>query len=313
MTKTVVVLRGIPGSGKSTLAREMLGENPDGSVVRINNDEIVGMLFGTNWRRQPGIAELLQATRESLLKTYLQSPLVETIIIDNTNLQKRTVSSIQKIALRFGAKFVVDDSLLYVPVETCIERDALRAVPVGADVIRKMAKDVSKLGPWKYPDYEVPVIKEYENNSSPLPTCYIFDIDGTLALNNGSRDIYDESRVGNDSYNYPVWMILASLYANLNIDAGDRIIFMSGRHDSCREDTTTWLDKYWGQDSHKMMLYMRPTGDDRPDYIVKYELFQEQIAGKFFVAGAFDDRDQIVDLWRNKLGLPTFQVANGDF
>lgn len=309
MLKTVIALRGIPGCGKSTLAKEMLGENPDGSIVRINNDEIVGMLFAANWRRQPGIAELLQATRESLLKTYLQSPLVETIIIDNTNLQMRTVSSIQKIAHRFGARFVVDDSLLHVPIETCIERDALRAVPVGEDVIRRMAKDAAKLGPWKSPNYEVPVIEKYKGDKSLRP-CYIFDIDGTLALNVNGRNMYDETRVNEDAYNQPVWIILQSVLA-AQLDLGTKVIFMSGRHEGCRADTEKWLKG--NVDGIDVELYMRADGDGRPDFIVKYELFQQHIAGKYKVLGCFDDRDQVVDLWRNKLGLPTLQVADGDF
>ena len=306
--KTVIALRGVPGCGKSTLAHVMLGENPDGSIVRINNDEIVAMLFGTNWRRQQGIAETLKATRESLLKVYLQQPHINTIIIDNTNLQMRTVSSLQKITHRFGANFVVDDTLLHVPTEVCIERDALRSTPVGEEVIRKMAKDAAKLRPWKSPTYEVPVIETYNNYNVALPMCYLFDIDGTMAINASGRDVHDESRVLEDAANWPV----LALYLTLRTFDSD-IIFMTGRHETCRQDTLSWLQLRVDANITNEQLHMRGADDNRPDYIVKHELFQEHIAGKYRVAGAFDDRDQVVDLWRNKLGLPTFQVSNGDF
>lgn len=310
-TKTVIVLRGIPGSGKSTYSRErLIGDEPDGTAVRINNDELVDMLFSSGWRRQPGIAEVLKDTREALLKMHLQTPLIETIVIDNTNLNVRTVADLQKIALRFGANFEVNDTMLRVDVETCIARDAVRPRPVGEDVIRKMAKEAAKLGPWKSPDYEVPVIEKYVAGKD-LPPCYIFDIDGTLALNVSGRDMYNESRVSEDAYNKPVWFVLISLL-QAQVELSTEIIFMSGRHEKCRRDTEDWLSGY-AIDTTGFQLYMRADDDNRPDFIVKYELFQQHIAGKYRVLGCFDDRDQVVDLWRNKLGLPTFQVANGDF
>lgn len=308
-SKTVIALRGIPGSGKSTYARErLLGDEPDGTVVRINNDELVDMLFNSGWRRQPGIAEILKDTREALLKLYLQTPLIETIIIDNTNLNVRTVAELQKITLRFGANFVVNDTMLRVDVETCIARDAVRPRPVGGDVIRKMAKDAAKLSPWKSPNYEVPVIEKYDNYQLALPWCCIFDIDGTLALNTGGRNIHDETRVLQDTASWPV----LGLYMQI-AKFDQSVVFMTGRHETCRQDTLAWLQMRIDETITNDQLHMRGADDNRPDFIVKYELFQEHVADKYRVAGCFDDRDQVVDLWRNKLGLPTFQVSNGDF
>jgi len=305
MRKKVIALRGIPGSGKSTYARTLIGETPDGSIVRINNDELVGMLFGTMWQRQPGIADILKVTRESLLKAYLQQPEINTIIIDNTNLQLRTLRDLQKITLRFGATFIVDDTLLHVDEQTCVERDALRPNTVGKCVIRAMARDAAKLGPWKSPDYEIPNIKKYSGDQT-LPPCYIFDIDGTLALNKSGRNVHDETRVFEDTVNTYVHAVYKQLKFSTDI------VIMSGRHDDCRPDTLKWLQWYIDPEITTDDLYMRAADDNRPDYIIKYELFQ-QVTKKYFIVGAFDDRDQVVDLWRNKLQIPTFQVANGDF
>jgi hypothetical protein len=57
---------------------------------------------------------------------------------------------------------------------------------------------------------------------------------------------------------------------------------------------------------------MRKTGDHRPDYIVKNEIFDQRIRDNFNVLGAFDDRDQVVDMYR-KMGITVFQVAPGNF
>jgi predicted kinase len=307
--KTVIAIRGIPGSGKSTLAREIIAADEECRTVRINNDDILAMLYGVSWRRQPGIADMLKLTRESLLKAYLKDDYVDTVIIDNTNLATRTVSDLQRITTRMGAKFVVNDSLLNVSVDVCIERDALREVPVGAEVIRTMAKDASKLKPWKYPEYEIPEITRYKNFTVALPHVYIFDIDGTIALNTSHRDIYDETRVLQDTSNIAV----VEIYLALSRIQNRKIIFMTGRHETCRNDTMRWLKLNVDKDITHEQLFMRPSGDSRPDYIVKHELFQQHIAGVYNVVCCFDDRDQVVDLWRNKLGLPTLQVADGDF
>ena len=57
---------------------------------------------------------------------------------------------------------------------------------------------------------------------------------------------------------------------------------------------------------------MRTLGDMRKDSIVKQELYEQNILGKFNVSFILDDRQQVVDMWRS-LGLTVFQVAEGDF
>jgi hypothetical protein len=61
------------------------------------------------------------------------------------------------------------------------------------------------------------------------------------------------------------------------------------------------------------LLELRKTDDGRMDAIVKKELFDMHIANKYFVEFVLDDRNQVVDLWRNELGLTCFQVNYGDF
>jgi hypothetical protein len=58
---------------------------------------------------------------------------------------------------------------------------------------------------------------------------------------------------------------------------------------------------------------MRPEGDNRKDSIVKRELFDTHVRNKFYIDFVLDDRDQVVDMWRNDLGLTCLQVDWGDF
>jgi predicted kinase len=310
MTKNVLILRGIPGSGKTTWAKTYMSQLPEGFVARINNDEIVDMTFGKSWRRQEGIADALRKIREALLKELLLTSTVHEVIVDNTNLSVKTVAGLQKVAHRYGANVVVLDDFLKISVESCIERDALRESPVGEAVIRKMHKEASRLKPWDEGNFE-PVVEPYDNHPG-RPGCFVVDIDGTLALAT-SRGPYDLDKVLTDEVNYPV----ANLVRLIQEGSRSEIIYLSGRKDSSLRDTQTWLYKNGllgpSCDGTLPQLYMRSADDNRPDYIVKNELFQRHIAGKYTVLGVFDDRDQVVDLWRNKLGLPTFQVANGDF
>jgi len=84
---------------------------------------------------------------------------------------------------------------------------------------------------------------------------------------------------------------------------------MSGRSDECRNETYQWLRE---NDVPFDELYMRAADDKRQDWKVKYDLFNEHVRGKYNVVGVFDDRDQVVKLWR-EMGLTCFQVAPGLF
>jgi hypothetical protein len=74
-------------------------------------------------------------------------------------------------------------------------------------------------------------------------------------------------------------------------------------------DTKEWLKREVGVSEP---LYMRDARDRRPDYIVKAELLDRLLADGYRPIMAFDDRDQVVKMWRAK-GVPCAQVAEGKF
>lgn len=59
-------------------------------------------------------------------------------------------------------------------------------------------------------------------------------------------------------------------------------------------------------------LHMRKTGDTRRDSTVKRELYERHLAHRDVLC-VLDDRDQVVRMWREELGLTCLQVAYGDF
>lgn len=134
----------------------------------------------------------------------------------------------------------------------------------------------------------------------------LVDIDGTLALRTGDRSPFDWHRVGEDTPNPPVIELVQLIHA-----AGrHRIILMSGRDEVCRRQTEMWLD---AQQVPFDELYMRAPKDNRKDNIVKRELHDKHVAGRYEVAFVIDDRDQVVRMWRDELSLTVFQCADGAF
>jgi len=149
----------------------------------------------------------------------------------------------------------------------------------------------------------------------------IFDIDGTLAdLTHRLHWIKSKPK------NYKAFMEacpldgeitpvvrLARALDSIQFSTGPgekiRLIFCSGRSDEYREQTAQWLAEADLGPDH---LYMRKAGDYRKDSIVKSELLDQIRADGFNPQLVFDDRQQVVDMWRER-GLICCQVAKGDF
>jgi len=212
-----------------------------------------------------------------------------------------------ELAARFHASFEVHD-FTDVPVEECLRRDAGRpdGERVGDEGILRMHKRYlaghNLPLPIPYVDPGGPAVV-YEADPE-LPPVVLVDIDGTVALMTG-RGPYDWHRVGEDAPNPAVIAAVRAMHA-----AGHAIVFCSGRDAVCRAETQAWLDLY--VDVPYEGLFMRPEGDSRKDAIVKREIFDEEIRDRWRVIGVFDDRRQVVRMWR-ALGLTVFQVAEGDF
>ena len=156
-------------------------------------------------------------------------------------------------------------------------------------------------------------------------TDVICDIDGTL-MNVEKRVEYakkhkkDTDRVMDwdiflnpmvmlefDTPNKDVVGVIKSLYhsdlENYNL------IITSARNERHRDVTVKQL-KLAGVKYDSM--YLRDDGDMRPDDIVKEELLGKIRADGYNPTIAFDDRNQVVNKWR-ELGINCYQVRSGDF
>jgi hypothetical protein len=144
----------------------------------------------------------------------------------------------------------------------------------------------------------------------------IFDLDGTLALNEHRQHFLEERPQNwkafeeacvNDVLNRPIAVICRELSS-----LDHTIYIFSGRSDTVELQTRDWLDK---NDVPYDGVHLRRSGDFRDDRIVKREMFDKFFMGKnykncdFIV---FDDRQKVVDMWR-EMGLTCCQVAPGNF
>lgn len=139
---------------------------------------------------------------------------------------------------------------------------------------------------------------------SGLPTTAVFDIDGTLAIR-GDRAPFDWSAVDVDLPNPPVLHVARALYR-----IGWSVVYLTGRSEEARVLTERWLEAHVAVPGP---VFMRAARDFRRDTVVKRELYDRYIVDRYDVQIVFEDRDQVVRMWRTELGLSCFQVAPGDF
>lgn len=141
----LLVLRGLPASGKSTYARELVASYPAGSVLRINNDELSLMMFGSAFGGGANTAQLLGKLRIELVRLAFRNH-YSLVIVDNTNLVAKGVDRLRRLADECGADFELDESFLDVPLAVCLERNAGRENPIPENVIIEMSRSLDKLG-----------------------------------------------------------------------------------------------------------------------------------------------------------------------
>lgn len=299
-----VITRGLPASGKTTQALEWLAQSPD-TRGRVNRDDLRALMFGTTsctFQQE----ELVTTVQRTIAKTLLDAGL--DVIVDDMHLRPKYVRKWRKFAAAHGGVDVFEIREFTTWPDVAIERDAERGRAggrsVGADVITGLARKYMPNGQFlPVPDeVEPPTPDRYEAKLGTEPAI-IVDIDGTVALM-GDRGPYDLDRVGDDEPNHAVIEAVRAAYHE-----GYAVVFCSGREDSCRDATEQWLDKHVRVPGP---LFMRAAGDKRRDSIVKRELFDAHIREQYDVRWVYDDRRQVVTMWRD-LGLTVMQVADGDF
>ena len=127
----------------------------------------------------------------------------------------------------------------------------------------------------------------------------ICDLDGTLCNIEHRRHLVEGEKknwklffdeMHKDTAN--AWCVL--LLAAMRSRPATEIVFVTGRPDSHKGMTEEWLSRHGfaGND-----LFMRKTGDYRPDWQIKEEILNKHLKDRLILF-VIDDRKQVVDMWR---------------
>jgi len=277
----VILLKGLPGSGKSTYARKLINENK-GSYKRVNKDDLRRMMDDSNWSKDN--EKFVLGLRNHIIMNALGFG--KHVIVDDTNLHPKHEENIRQMLREHFPNVTLEiKDFTDVPIETCIENDLKRLDSVGEKVIRKMHT--------QYLNNEVQKIVQ----NPDLEHVVICDLDGTLC-ETSHRSPYDANICDKDGLNEAV----------ANIIKDKKVIFVSGRFEKFKPQTLKFMKKYNIKCDN---LFMRKDGDMRNDYIVKNEIFENEIKNKYYVEWVVDDRLRVCRFWYN-LGLSLFRFGNPD-
>lgn len=296
----IYILSGISGSGKSTYAKN-LKANYNNSFEIINRDNIRSLLFGLsevdhlNYYNNPNLKELekeVSKYQNILIKNALATG--KTPIIDNLNIKLEYIKEFEYYNQDLKI-FTFDVSL-----EEALFNNTQRIRQVPKEVISTQysifQKNKEEIKKYKYYSFC------FANDSEINKSCYLFDLDGTLALPNRDRSIYS-SDVENDYVN----TFVVDIYKKLIKD--NTIIICSGRNESALNNTIKWFNK--NNIPIPFKFYFRKNKDYRKDWIIKQEMWEE-ITSDYYIKSIFDDRNQVVDRARY-LGLNVFQIDYNEF
>jgi predicted kinase len=280
MTLKLILTKGLPASGKTTWAKEYIQKHPE--TANLCKDDLRLQLGNTN-KREKRIIKV----RDLLTEYYFSQSY--SVIWSDTNLNPVHLRRATELAAQHQAQLTIQD-FTNVELAECIRRDLIRPNSVGQQAIEEMYYD-------------------YLHNAEPapeidpnLPNCYLVDVDGTLAINH-TRHPFAWDKVAEDALNPDV----ATMVRKLSQDT--TIIVLSGRSSVCYDLTAGWLKQY---EIEYKDLFMRPADDQRPDDILKSELYHLNIRDRYNVLGVIDDRPKVCRMWR-RLGLSVFQVGNPDY
>lgn len=304
MVKKFIICRGIQGSGKSTWSKRYVKEHGSDKWMRVNNDDIRNML-GDYW----------VTSRERIVSSILNHAIQEgmskgmNIIVDNMNLNEKTCAHLEHIVEEYNSEsfdvtYEVEYKDFFITLEEAILRDSLRPNPIGEAVIRKTYKTYRRL--FYLSDDVRPKYNgsKYKEDGDAKRSAVILDLDGTVALNEGDREWYGEDAERGylqDTLHEGVADVVRTYCQFRDYD----LIVLTGREDTelGREMTLKWLDNNY---LYPTKLIMRPKGDYRKDFVVKEEQFKTIIEPEWYVHVVFEDRQKVVDMWRN-LGLLCLQ------
>lgn len=296
MTQELILTRGVPASGKSTYARRWVMEDPD-SRVRVNRDDIREELYGKEYHNSapdPDKENRVTMYEHNRIKAALSSG--KSVIVDNTNLNTRFLKPYYQLASQAGLKLGHKD--FPIPVEEAIRRNAGRERKVPEDVIRRMYNNLGPNGQFHHFDGSYPTKPFTAPEKKELAV--LVDLDGSLHDIRGVRHFVRESerRKNFDAFHRGAYFCPPNESVKRMVmqahERGLKIVITTARDEMYREVSQKWLDE---QGIPYDNIIMRARNDQRKDYVVKDEMYNNLIKDHYNVVGAIDDNPQAIQAW----------------
>ena len=301
----IILTIGISGSGKTTWASKFCEMNDE--YIRVNRDAIRMQITGSNSR-------LLDREKENLV-TKIQDEQVRAalndgynVIIDNTNLNKKYI---EEFKLKYGhiadivfKQFDIHPERAKLLVSKRDNTEKVDYIDRQYSQYRQLTKELAKN--YVYKREEGRPAKDYIEGKEDVAIC---DLDGSLALF-GSKSPYERD-FENDIINEQVLNILWGAISNPKSSV-KKVFFFSGRNSKYREQTLEFLNKCGFADKLHFELHMRKENDMRRDSLVKMEMYEELIRGKYNLSFVIDDRLQVIEEVWNKIGAFVLNVNQGN-
>lgn len=306
------ILIGLPGSGKTRYAVEVMADEPD-QWFRVNWDE----MRGENYVYSRESENRIKQESENLVRDVVART-NKNIIIDNTNLNRKTSDRWMNLARELGLR--VELCGMPATVDECIRRDAKRTgrARVGRAVIERMALFADLI---KFPTDKRLVLVDMDGTLFDLSHRLHFIkgvcvwCSGTGLMGNGVQQCArcNGTKKSKKDWNgffahcaddKPIPTIVNWVKA-IAADPSFMVCVVSGRPiDKVGDASVASLEKHGVPYDH---LFMRNGGDRRDDVIVKREILSKLPKGQ--IAFAIDDRPRVVRMWREE-GVKVFAVAD---
>lgn len=305
---TITLTIGASASGKSSWAESVeqgalsikdgVLLNREEVLCNINRNDLRFSLFNNNirdWSKYKfNKTNETIVTNEIMEEVKYLSELRASIIISDTNLNPKIRLKWQEWAFVNNYDYV--ERLFPCDWKELVKRNAQREGGLSESLLwnqyKRYMQQFGIIG-----DYDLELYEE----DITLDHTILCDLDGTVADMKGVRKPFEWDKVGED---HPRTEIIDMLYGRA-MRVG-HITFLSGRDSCCYEETKEWVEKFIMDDPDCHItwdLYMRPKDDWRKDDIIKYELFNNHVRGKYNVDCLFDDRNQVIRMW-SVLGIP---------
>lgn len=298
-TPIVQINIGISCSGKSTWTADFLAKNE--GWISVNRDSLRIQFLGRYLHDEKCEKLITEVQDKTIIAALIRG---FNVIVDNTNLKSKEINHILKLVKHHAdVRFMFFD----ISEKKAIERLQKRAITFSEDVIKKqfvMYKTLLDINFDFSPRKKEPVVKKYLAKNKLLPDCAVFDLDNTLCHMNGKRTPYEWDKVVLDDIDEIVHQQL--LWYS---EKGYTIIILSARDGAAEKPTVKWLEKY--KIPYDLLL-LKAVDDFRRDQVVKKELYETFIKGKYNVHVWYDDREKVVEAIRG-LGIKVMQPENGNF